>query len=134
MNITVGKQEKLGAVIHLLFVDDYHLETLADWKLSSRMGKAGQVRWIYGRQDESHHLLLGLGKKADFTLERLREAAGLAGRAVREEQVQHVGYLSLPWKKESMSSWRSSLRPGLKGGNWVHTLLQSIKQKRQGPK
>lgn len=91
MNITVGKQEKVGAVIHLLFVDDYHLETLADWKLSSRMGKAGQVRWIYGRQDESHHLLLGLGKKADFTLERLREAAGLAGRAVREEQVQHVG-------------------------------------------
>ncbi len=91
MNITVGKQGEVEAVIHLLFTDEYQVETLADWELSHRMGREGQVKWIYGRQGESHHLLLGLGKKADFTLERLREAAGNAGRAVREEQLQHVG-------------------------------------------
>ncbi len=133
MNITVGKQEKVDVVIHILFTDGYQVESLSDWKLSERMGKEGQVRWIYGRQDEPDHLLLGLGKKADFTLDRLRAAAGTAGRAVREEQLQHVGVSFASLENgigESLEELVTAWVEGWKLGTYTFTKFQS---KEAGP-
>lgn len=112
MHIAFGNLEKAEAVVRLVFADD-HAEGF-DFELRDHMKKAGAVTWFFGRRGEQHALVIGLGERATFQWERLREAAGEAGRAMEQEQLSTVGisFASLeslfraePFQEGAVTTW-----------------------------
>lgn len=85
MDISVGQQREMEVTIRLLFQDSptEHLP----YALRPHMKAKGAVTWFFGRGEEGHELIVGLGERARFDLEALRDAAGNAGRAAEKERV-----------------------------------------------
>ncbi|MCC0565190.1 MULTISPECIES: leucyl aminopeptidase family protein [Brevibacillus] len=85
MDISVGQQREMEVTIRLLFQDSptEHLP----YALRPHMKAKGAVTWFFGRGEEGHELIIGLGERARFDLEALRDAAGNAGRAAEKERV-----------------------------------------------
>lgn len=54
------------------------------------MAKRGETTWFFGRRGELSYLIAGLGSVKDYGPERLRETAGIAGRALRKPGYRSV--------------------------------------------
>ncbi|WP_054949334.1 leucyl aminopeptidase family protein [Numidum massiliense] len=89
MQLSIGRQEQADVMIYPLFSDAYDKLAIG-YELKAHMGERGAVTWFFGRGEEPHMLIVGLGETTAWDLERLREAAGNAGRAVEKEQLKEV--------------------------------------------
>jgi Leucyl aminopeptidase len=79
--------EPAEAVVYPIFEDE--IGTVAasgelPFEIAPYMAKRGETTWFFGRGGERHYLIVGLGRSEACTLERIREAAGIAGRALRK--------------------------------------------------
>lgn len=84
-----GTARQADVFIHLVF--EYGEPGEVPFALRPEMKKKGVVTWFYSRSEqESHVLIVGLGKRENYGLEALREAAGTAGRAVEQERLDTV--------------------------------------------
>ncbi|MCQ6559466.1 leucyl aminopeptidase family protein [Paenibacillus mendelii] len=61
------------------------LELLNRYEIRPSMVEKNAVTWLFGERGKPDTLLLGLGEAQAYHPERIREAAGTAGRAVRKE-------------------------------------------------
>lgn len=64
---------------------------LEPYDIRESMTKPGAVTWFFGKRNEPHLLLAGVGEGGPPDLEKLRQAAGGAGRAVEKEAFATVG-------------------------------------------
>jgi leucyl aminopeptidase len=89
MHIVAGQNLTVDTLIYPLFEEDlaHHLA----YEVRPHMKQRGQTTWFFGQRGEQHLLVVGMGKRTDFQAERLREAAGNAGRAAEREGVRSVG-------------------------------------------
>src|SRR5690554_2301826 len=84
VKITLERSVRPEALVRFAFKED----AMSDLSLKPSMQDKGAATWFYGREDEEHVLVAGLGEKEDFTLEILRQVAGNAGRAMKKEQIK----------------------------------------------
>lgn len=78
MEIMMGADRPADVRIYLAFQESARTE--CGLPLRPDMRGRGAVTWFYGRGSEQDILVVGLGDKARFNLEMLREAGGNAGR------------------------------------------------------
>lgn len=79
-----GKAAEEQVVVYPVVKGTIENAELGGIKLRPSMGERGSAVWLYGRDGEPNILVVGLGDAA--TAERLREAAGTAGRALNAEK------------------------------------------------
>ncbi|MCC3372604.1 M17 family metallopeptidase [Cohnella sp. REN36] len=89
MNRKEGEAMKIGidsaAEAEVLVYPVYPGETFP-YKLGDGKRSSGSATWLLGRTEtERDALAVGMGERADLTLERVRRAAGTAARALRRE-------------------------------------------------
>ncbi|BBH23824.1 putative cytosol aminopeptidase [Paenibacillus baekrokdamisoli] len=91
-NIMTGPElapaREMEAIVYLLFDEDR--DERDGCRIAPSMKRRGETTWFLGRQQEQHLLVVGMGTIQDLTLERIREAAGLAGRAIIKQHIQTV--------------------------------------------
>ncbi|MFB6362884.1 M17 family metallopeptidase [Paenibacillus elgii] len=83
MKITTGFVQTADVTVYLC--PEHAGQPVPQLELRPAMKARGAVTWFYGRGEEAHVLVVGLGPKARIDAERLREAAGNAARAVHKE-------------------------------------------------
>ncbi|SCW36775.1 leucyl aminopeptidase [Paenibacillus tianmuensis] len=83
MKITTGFVQTADVTVYLC--PEHAGQPVPQLELRPTMKARGAVTWFYGRGEEAHVLILGLGPEARVDAERLREAAGNAARAVHKE-------------------------------------------------
>jgi leucyl aminopeptidase len=90
-------EELSGSVARLLETGDFS-------------GKLGQTAVLYpqGRSRAERIILVGLGKKNDLTVERLRRAYGFAGRRMRELKVENASLQAFDTNPGGIKSEQSS--------------------------
>ncbi|WP_309272834.1 M17 family peptidase N-terminal domain-containing protein [Paenibacillus sp.] len=112
MEFTLGTGRNAEVLIELVSSDVGYAPGLP---ISAKMKECGAHSWFYGRStNEQDILIIGLGKRDRFNLEILREAAGNAGRAIRElgrttaavnpDCLQDV-FGSEIWPQDAVTAW-----------------------------
>ncbi|MFU1794049.1 leucyl aminopeptidase family protein [Paenibacillus azoreducens] len=131
MEIITGTDRKAEVLIELVFSDGVYSPELP---LSAKMKERCAHFWFYARSsDEQDILIIGLGSRARFNLEIVREAAGNAGRAIRElgkkTAAVHPACLeevfgSRVWPAEAVTAWVE----GWELGTYVFDKYKSAKK------
>ncbi|XOK59196.1 leucyl aminopeptidase family protein [Paenibacillus elgii] len=83
MRITTGFVQTADVTVYLC--PEHAEQPVPQLELRPAMKARGAVTWFYGRGEEAHVLIVGLGPEAKINAERVREAAGNAARAVHKE-------------------------------------------------
>ncbi|MCY9697303.1 leucyl aminopeptidase family protein [Paenibacillus alginolyticus] len=98
MTFTVGGENDVQTLIVPICSDDIEemgATRLPSWlqaySLLPHMGERGALTWLHGRIGERHALLVGCGEASRLDTERIREAAGSAGRAIHKHKKARVG-------------------------------------------
>ncbi|WP_127483982.1 leucyl aminopeptidase family protein [Paenibacillus ehimensis] len=84
MKITTGFVQTADVTVYLC--PENAGQPVPRLELRPAMKARGAVTWFYGRGEEAHVLIVGLGPEAKVNAERVREAAGNAARAVHKEE------------------------------------------------
>lgn len=98
MTFTVGGENDAQTLIVPICSDDIEemgAIRLPSWlqaySLLPHMGERGELTWLHGRIGERDALLVGCGENSRLDTERIREAAGNAGRAIHKHKKERVG-------------------------------------------
>ncbi|MEC0227485.1 leucyl aminopeptidase family protein [Paenibacillus alba] len=98
MMFTVGGESAIETLIFPICLDDIggtggaQLPAwLQTYSLLPHMGEPGALTWLHGRIGERDALLVGCGEASRLSTERIREAAGSAGRAANKHKKEQVG-------------------------------------------
>ncbi|MED5019123.1 leucyl aminopeptidase family protein [Paenibacillus chibensis] len=112
MELKTGTEQHAKVLIELVFSDGGYAPELP---VSAKMKERGALAWFYGRSSgEQDILIIGLGTRARFSMEILREAAGSAGRAIQEigKATAAVNpaclselFGSAVWPQEAVTAW-----------------------------
>ncbi|MCJ8013406.1 leucyl aminopeptidase family protein [Paenibacillus sp. KQZ6P-2] len=112
MEIKTGTEQNANVLIELVFSDGEYSPELP---VSAKMKERGALAWFYGRSSsEQDILIIGLGSRAKFSMEMLREASGNAGRAISDAGKQtaevnpaclHDLFGSTVWPHEAVTAW-----------------------------
>lgn len=97
MTFTVGGENTAQTLIVPICSDDIEemgATRLPSWlqaySLLPHMGERGALTWLHGRIGERDALLVGCGEASRLDTERIREAAGNAGRAVNKHKKERA--------------------------------------------
>lgn len=90
MKFAAGEHKDAQVVVYPVFNETKVLPGVPDYELKEHYGDAGAATWFYGLRGQCHTLVVGLGKAEKFHIERIREAAGVAGRAINKEKLATV--------------------------------------------
>ncbi|MDQ0903838.1 M17 family metallopeptidase [Paenibacillus sp. V4I7] len=97
MTFTVGGENAAQTLIIPICSDDIEemgATRLPSWlqaySLLPHMGERGELTWLHGRIGERDALLVGCGEASRLDTERIREAAGNAGRAVNKHKKERA--------------------------------------------
>lgn len=97
MTFTVGGENAAQTLI--VPICSYDIEAMGATRLPSwlqaysllpHMGERGALTWLHGRIGERDALLVGCGEASRLDTERIREAAGNAGRAVNKHKKEQA--------------------------------------------
>lgn len=98
MTFTIGGENAAETLIVPICSDDIEemgATRLPSWlqaySLLPHMGERGALTWLHGRIGERDALLIGCGEASRLDTERIREAAGNAGRAINKHKKERVG-------------------------------------------
>lgn len=81
MNILIDSANLADILVYLAFEEETFPHKLGE----SHKG-TGSATWLYSRTEEEHDVLaVGMGKRSELTLEKIRRAAGSAARMVQRE-------------------------------------------------
>ncbi|MFC3773406.1 leucyl aminopeptidase [Paenibacillus sp. GCM10012303] len=86
MKFTLTSTSAAKVTVYVVSKGNLPVKQLGGYELKEYAGDKGAVTWLYGRESESHKLLVGLGDETKIGLDQIRAAAGVAGRAVEKEQ------------------------------------------------
>ncbi|MBD2864694.1 leucyl aminopeptidase [Paenibacillus oceani] len=86
MKFTLTSTSAAKLTVYVVSKGNLPVKQLGGYELKEYAGDKGAVTWLYGRESESHKLLVGLGDETKIGLDQIRAAAGVAGRAVEKEQ------------------------------------------------
>ncbi|NOU75960.1 peptidase M17 [Paenibacillus sp. LMG 31458] len=97
MSFTFGGENAAQTLIVPICSDDIEemgATRLPSWlqaySLLPHMGERGALTWLHGRIGERDALLVGCGEASRLDTERIREAAGNAGRAIHKHKKERV--------------------------------------------
>jgi leucyl aminopeptidase len=81
MNIEIDSADSADILVYLAFEEEAF-----PLKLGEAHKRSGSATWLYSRTEEEPDVLaVGLGKRRDLTLEKIRRAGGTAARMVQRE-------------------------------------------------
>lgn len=91
MKVQLSQQgNNAQTIIYPLPDQQDHGVRLEGIQIDQAMLKAERVTWFYGRGEQAHAAIVGLGADDQLDLEKVRRAAGAAGRAAEQRECAQV--------------------------------------------
>ena len=100
MNILFDSANVADTIIYLAYDEESF-----PFKLGAAHKQSSNVTWLHARsEEESDVLAVGMGKRKDITLEKIRRAGGAAARAILKEGRSSASFVRLASETEDRKS------------------------------